>query len=415
MIDGKITEIRNSIDYEGPKFNASGLYVVPGFIDLHTHLREPGEEHKETIATGAKAAVRGGFTTVCAMPNTTPTMDTAAVLGRVIDLARNVPVHVLPIGAITTNREGIYLAELSRMAESGAIAFSDDGRGVADGMVARRAFEYVSDLGLPIAEHCEDLSLSTNGVMHEGALSTRLGLIGQPTLAEVTMLKRDIQLAELSGTHLHVCHISTRESCEAVAEAKKRGVHITAEVTPHHLFLTDDAVFGHDTENPEHSRYNTNAKVNPPLRSSDDVLACITALSSGVIDAVATDHAPHSLPDKNCEFDQAAFGISGLETALGILGTLVQRGELSLETIISALTTRPAQAWNLESELGKGAGTLSLGAAADITLLNLDHKWTVDSQNFQSRGHNTPLDGVDLTGRVIATVIDGEVVYKEHD
>ena len=418
IADGRIARVGPAIASDAPAFDATGLVVAPGFVDLHTHLREPGEEHKETIATGTAAAARGGFTTICAMPNTQPTVDSATVLARVIDATRGAPVRVLPIGAITVGRKGIQLAELADLAAAGAVAFSDDGNGVADSAVARRAFEYASDLGLPIAEHCEDLDLAGGGVMHEGFVATRLGLRGQPSLAEVTMIRRDIALAEHSQARLHICHISTVESCQAVADAKARGVTLSAEVAPHHLILTESAVSGTPPEGTSGAGYDTNAKVNPPLRSASDVAACIEALAAGVIDAVATDHAPHALPDKQCEFDNAAFGISGLETAFGVLGTLVARGahdDFSLETAIARLTIGPVRAWDLDRGDLRGLGTLSDGAPGDVAIIDPAAVWTVDPEQFASKGKNTPLRGMELTGRVVATISGGRIVHEERD
>ena len=351
--EGRVAALGADIDggAGAPVLEAGGRIVAPGFVDLHTHLREPGQEHKETVASGMAAAARGGFTTICAMPNTEPAMDGPAVVAQVQEAARGGPARVLCVGAVTRGRAGKRLAELAELRDAGVVAFSDDGDAIVGGTLARRAFEYASDLGLPIAEHCEDPGLAEGGVMHEGVVSTRLGLRGQAALAEVSIVERDLRLAEAVGARLHICHISTRESCEAVAEAKSRGVRVTAEVTPHHLLLTDACVAGENGMGgdgpPGGLLYDTNAKVNPPLRSEEHVAACIEALRSGVIDAVATDHAPHTVTDKQCEFDRAAFGISGLETAWGVLGTLVARGDLSLATAIERLTWGPVRAWDL--------------------------------------------------------------------
>ena len=370
--DGRVAAVGPDFAADGvPTLEAQGLVVAPGFVDLHTHLREPGQEHKETVASGMAAAARGGFTTICAMPNTEPPMDGPAVVAQVQEAARTAPgprIRVLCVGAITAGRRGERLAELAELRDAGVAAFSDDGQAVASGTLARRAFEYASDLGLPIAEHCEDPALAEGGVMHEGVVSTRLGLRGQAALAEVSIVERDLRLAEAAGARLHVCHISTRESCEAVAGAKARGVAVTAEVTPHHLLLTDEAVAGGEGagvgEAPGGLLYDTNAKVNPPLRSGEHVAACLEALRSGVIEAVATDHAPHAVTDKLCEFDRAAFGISALETAWGVMGTLVSRGALELGTAIERLTAGPVRAWSLDARAGlEGLGTLAVGAA----------------------------------------------------
>ena len=415
--DGRVAALGPAIEAEAPVLDAAGLVVTPGFVDLHTHVREPGDEHKETVASGMEAAARGGFTTICAMPNTAPAMDTPAVVAQVQEAARagaasGASVRVLCVGAITEGRAGERLAELADLREAGVVAFSDDGSAVVSPVLARRALEYASDLGLPVAEHCEDPALAEGGVMHEGVVSTRLGLRGQPTLAEVAIVDRDLRLSEASGARLHLCHLSTREACEAVAEAKARGVPVTAEVTPHHLLLTDAAVAGGGAT-PGGLRYETNAKVNPPLRSSEHVAACLEALRSGVIDAVATDHAPHAVTDKLCEFDRAAFGISGLETAWGVLGTLVARGALSLETAIARLTVGPVQAWSLDARAGlAGLGTLAEGAPGDVVLLDAESRWAVDPARFASKGKNTPLAGMELTGRVVATVSGGRLVWE---
>ena len=415
--DGRVAALGADIDGAGaPVLEAAGRIVAPGFVDLHTHLREPGQEHKETVASGMAAAARGGFTTICAMPNTEPAMDGPAVVAQVQEAARGGPARVLCVGAVTRGRAGQRLAELAELRDAGVVAFSDDGDSVAGGTLARRAFEYASDLGLPIAEHCEDPGLAEGGVMHEGVVSTRLGLRGQAALAEVSIVERDLRLAEAVGARLHICHISTRESCEAVAAAKSRGVRVTAEVTPHHLLLTDACVAGENGTGlggpPGGLLYDTNAKVNPPLRSEEHVAACIEALRSGVIDAVATDHAPHTVTDKQCEFDRAAFGISGLETAWGVLGTLVARGDLSLGTAIERLTCGPVRAWDLD-RVTPGLGRLAVGSPGDVALLDASSRWTVAPERFASKGKNTPLSGMELVGSVVATVSGGRVVWGE--
>ena len=413
--NGRVAQVAAGIQAEEPTLEARGLVVTPGFIDLHAHLREPGEEHKETVATGVAAAARGGFTTICAMPNTHPTMDTPAVVAQVLAAAQRAGgARVLPVGAITKSRAGVELAEMADLRAAGVVAFSDDGRGVASGTIARRALEYASDLGLPIAEHCEEPSLADGGVMHDGAVAARLGLRGQPSVAEAVMAERDLRLASLTGARLHLCHISTRETCEAIVAAKARGLPVSAEVTPHHLFLTDAIIAGQG-EAPGGLTYDTNAKVNPPLRSADDVAACIEALRDGVIDAIATDHAPHAIVDKACEFDQAAFGISGLETAFGVLGTLVARGTLDLPTVIKRLTIGAVRAWGIDRDDFRGLGTLTEGAPGDVTLLSPAAAWTVDVSRFASKGKNTPLAGISLTGRVVATVCGGRVLFEGRD
>jgi len=409
IVDGRIAEI--GADIASPngaqRVAASGLIVSPGFVDLHTHLREPGQEHKETIESGGRAAARGGFTTICAMPNTEPAMDTAAIIDGIVQRAENADCRVLPIGAVSKGREGRELTEFDALREAGAVAVSDDGDAVADNSLARRAFEYLSDIGIPLAEHCEDPAIAQGGVMHDGAVSARLGLLGQPAAAELSIVQRDIALAEASGAQFHACHISTEPSLHAIAEARARGLHVTAEVTPHHLWLTHDVVAGSS----EDLRYDTNAKVNPPLRTEADVQACIDALAAGVVDAVATDHAPHAAMDKQCEFDAAAFGISGLESAWGVVNSLVEAGRLSLTDAIERLTIGPVRAWNLDQGELRGLGTLQVGAPADLTLLSTDTVTRVEPESWASMGKNTPLAGHTLTGMVTLTISQGGIVW----
>ena len=415
--DGRVAAVGAALEADAPVLNAAGLVVAPGFVDLHTHLREPGFEHKETIATGTAAAARGGYTTVCAMANTDPTMDNAAVVAQVMERARGAPARVLPIGAITKGRLGKELSDMEELRAAGVVAYSDDGEGIADAGVARRAFDYAADLGLPISEHCEDLAIAgegrERGAMHEGAVSARLGLRGQPVVAELAMLERDIGLANLSGAPLHLAHVSTAPACAAIAAAKARGLRISAEVAPHHLFLTDAAVAGDASNGLDPlSAYDTNAKVAPPLRPAEHLAACIEALEAGVLDAVATDHAPHALQDKRCEFQEAAYGISGLETSFGILGTLVADGKLTLGAVIDRLTIGPVRAWGLDRADLHGLGTLSKGAPGDLTVVDPTARWTVDPERFASLGKNTPLAGRELTGRVVATVLGGRIVFE---
>lgn len=413
--DGRIAELGPDLPAGAgeTEINAAGLVVAPGFVDLHTHLRVPGEEHKETIASGTAAAARGGFTTICAMPNTQPAIDAAPMVASVLDAARGADARVLPIGAVTVGRKGRELAELAALRDAGAVAVSDDGDAVADTGVARRAFEYLADLDIPLAEHCEDPLLSAGGVMHDGVVSARLGLRGQPALAELSIVERDIALAEASGAALHCCHLSTAASLEAVDRARARGVRVTAEVAPHHLWLDHAAVAGCG----EQLRYDTAAKVNPPLRTRADVEACIDALAAGVVDAVATDHAPHASPDKHCEFDAAAFGISGLESAWSVVGSLVAAGRLTLEQAIARLTIGPVSAWSLDRRVTpsgeglRGLGTLQPGAPGDIVLLAPDAQTVVDPSQWASRGKNTPLAGQRLTGAVAATLLRGRLSW----
>jgi dihydroorotase len=395
----------------------AGWVVAPGFVDLHAHLREPGYEGKETIATGARAAARGGFTTICCMPNTNPVLDSAAMLDFVLDRARGVPARVRPIAAITRGEEGRELTEMMELAEAGAVAFSDDGCPVSSGRMMRLALQYAAPLELPLVEHCQDEDLVGAGVMHEGAISTLLGLPGWPAAGEEVMLARDLTLVRETGARYHAAHLSTAGSVALIRQAKAEGLPVTAEVTPHHLLLTDEWVAGERAGPlagalnelglavPAGVRYDTSAKVNPPLRSKDDCAALLAALLDGTIDAIATDHAPHTAVDKDCEFADAAFGISGFETALGALLALVHAGRLPLPTLIGALTERPARTWNLD------AGTLKPGALADLVVFDLDEEWTVDPARFASKGRNTPLAGLTLRGRVRMTLLGGAVVY----
>ncbi len=396
----------------------AGTVLTPGFVDLHAHLREPGFEAKETIRTGAEAAARGGFTTLCVMPNTEPVIDSPATIAYVLQRAQDVPARIRPIAAISKGEAGAELSEMAALAEAGAVAFSDDGRPVSNGRLMRSALEYAAPLGLPIVEHCQDEELVGSGVMHEGAISTLLGLPGWPTAGEVVMLARDLTLVRLTGARYHAAHLSTAGAVALVHQAKAEGLPVTAEATPHHLLLTDAWVAGERTGPladalralglpvPEGARYDTNTKVNPPLRTARDAAALLAGLLDGTIDAIATDHAPHTVTDKEGEFGEAAFGISGFETALAGLLALVHTGRLPLATLIAALTVRPAQAWGLD------AGTLAPGAAADLVIFDPDEVWTVDPARFASLGKNTPLAGIPLRGRVRQTWLGGTLVYE---
>ena len=404
---------------------AEGMVVAPGFVDLHCHLREPGYEHKETIATGTRAAARGGFTTVCCMPNTQPPIDRTAVVEYVkrTALAEGV-VRVLPIGCITRGQEGRELAQMAELAEAGVVGFSDDGHPVESSRLMRYALEYASMLNLPVIDHCEDLALAKGAEMNEGPIAARLGLKGNPAAAEEIAVARDLSLAELTGGWIHIAHLSTAGAVDLVRRAKARGIRVTAEVTPHHLTLTEDWVAGAVGRGkigllrPPDGRppYDTNTKVAPPLRTQRDVEALIEGLRDGTIDAIVTDHAPHAWEDKACEYGLAASGISGFETALSALLSLVHAGRVDLPTLISKLTWEPAR---LLAEQGRRSvssdlemlGTLRVGAPADVVVIDPDAEWVVDPQDFASKGRNTPLAGVTLQGRVVITLCGGRVVY----
>lgn len=402
---GAIERINPGIEAPGARVvEATGCLVVPGFIDLHTHLREPGFEQKGTIATETLAALRGGFTTICAMPNTNPAPDAADVLRALQErIERDACVRVLPIGCVTRGRAGKELAEIAELAAGGCVALSDDGNPVANARLMRNAMELAAALDLPISEHCDDPELSHGGSMNEGRVSERLGLPGQPEAAETAAIARNLALCEATGARLHIAHVTTARGLELVADAKRRGLPVTCEVTPSHLFLTEDSVFGNGPE----PAYDTNAKINPPLRTETDRRALLAGVNAGIIDAIATDHAPHAIEDKLCEFDDAAFGISCIETALGSLMTLVSRGELDLEATIRALTSGPATVFRFP----EGIGTLSPGAT-DITIIDPARRWTVDPLQFASKGRNTPLSGMELTGGVRAVIFNGAIAFE---
>ena len=381
--------------------NAEGLIVCPGFIDLHCHLRQPGQEEKETISSGSRAAARGGFTTICCMPNTDPPLDNQAAVDYVKSMAASEGVvRILPIGCISRGGKGQELAEMGELAEAGVIAFSDDGQPLRSSRLMRQAMEYSLAFGLPIIDHCEDADLSPGGLMNEGITATRLGLDGIPAAAEEIAVARDLILAQLSGARLHIAHVSTRGAVELIGRAKEKGVNVTAEVTPHHLTLTEERV----------GDYDTNAKVSPPLRTKEDIQALIQGLKEGVIDIIATDHAPHTENDKLCEFALAPFGISVFETALGSLMGLVHGGQLTTNLLIAKLTVEPAKI--IGNSYGK-MGSLEIGASADVTIFDPALEWVVDSSTFASKGRNTPLNGQRLKGKVMATIAQGKPVYKD--
>ncbi|HEY8425976.1 MAG TPA: dihydroorotase [Limnochordales bacterium] len=379
--------------------DARGAWVIPGAIDIHVHLREPGLEHKERIETGTRAAAAGGITAVACMPNTNPAIDTAAIVSHVYAIARAQGlVRVYVIGALTKGRQGQELAEMGEMADAGAVAFSDDGDTVMDASLMRSALLYAAQLGRPVVVHCMDASLARGGVMREGPVATRLGLPGIPAEAESIIVARDIALARATGARLHVAHVSTAESVRLVAEAKASGAAVTAEVTPHHLFLTDEALAGYDAS----------AKVNPPLGTEEDRQALRRALAEGIVDVVASDHAPHAPEEKEAELDQAPFGAVGLETMLAlVLGHLVREGVLSPMQAVAAVTSKPA------AVLGLPGGRLAEGAVGDITLFDPAGRWEVDPARLHSIGKNTPFAGWRLEGRPVGTVVGGRVVMLE--
>jgi dihydroorotase len=397
--DGTIRQIGPSIDATGAaEFDATGLIVAPGFIDMHVHLREPGFEHAETIETGARAAAAGGFTSVCCMPNTQPVNDSAHVTSYIVDRARRfAAVNVFPIGAITKNSAGEALAAFGSMKEAGIVAISDDGKPVMNARVARRAMEFAQALDLPYIEHCEDLHLSAGGDMHEGVESTRLGLRGIPRSSEDVMVARDLILAELTGVRYHVAHISSHHSVEMVGFAKKRGLRVTCEATPHHFVLADRDM----------APYDSNYKMKPPLREQPDVGAVKQGLMQGVVDAIATDHAPHAGAEKMQEFERCPFGIIGLETALGLaLEQLYHPGHVDLAHLIRLFTQNPARILSLDR------GALRTGGAADVTVFSLDREWTYDVHRSASKSSNTPFHGRKFMGGPVASVVAGEIVWR---
>ena len=394
--------------------DAAGLVACPGFIDLHAHLREPGYEYKETIASGAEAAARGGFTTLCCMPNTDPPIDSESVVEFVLRRARDAgPVRILPIGCVTRGRQGRELADLEELASAGAVGFSDDGDPVHDANLMRMALAYSADLGRPVSNHCQDIHLSGDGVMAEGPVATRLGLPGIPPAAEDAMIARDIALAEAAGGRLHIAHLSTASSVPLLRRAKELGLNVSAEVCPHHLTITDSWALGFQgKEGRSELAYDTYTKVYPPLRSQQDVDALVDALADGTIDCIATDHAPHDTAAKQVTYQDAAFGISVLETAFGSALKLVHEGRISLPALIERLTLGPA------GVLGPGyapLASLALGTPADIVLFNPLLEWTVDASKFASKGRNTPLDGSKLRGRALATIARGKIVYLSEE
>ncbi len=401
--NGKIVAVGQKLDPPAGKadpsttiIDARGKLVLPGLVDLHVHLREPGFEYKDTIQTGTAAAVAGGFTSVCCMPNTSPVNDNQSITEFILEQARLAGnAHVFPVGAITKGSEGKELAEIGELRHAGCVAISDDGQPVMNSLIMRRAMEYALAFDLPVIDHCEDLHLSEGGCMNEGLVSTQLGLPGIPSAAEDVMVARNLALAELTTARLHLAHLSTAGSVRMVRAAKSRGIRVTAEVCPHHFSLTEEAVRG----------FNTHAKINPPLRTWQDVQAIKEGLRDGTIDVIATDHAPHAVQDKQQQFAAAPNGIVGLETALPLTLALVEEGFLSLEAAVAKLTTEPARAFGLSK------GSLAPGADADVVVVDPEAQWEVDPARFRSKSRNTPFAGWKVKGRVITTIVAGRVVH----
>lgn len=396
---GKIVDIKTKIDGDGPKIiDASRLVVAPGFIDIHTHLREPGQEDKETIHTGSLAAAKGGFTSIACMPNTTPVNDNRGIIEYILSEAKkSAVVNIFPIGAVTKGQKGEELTDMADMVDAGAVAFSDDGLPIMNNYLMRRTLEYSKLLNTLIIDHCEDTNLSSGGVIHEGYYSYLLGLTGIPSFSEEIMVSRDIILAEKTDARIHIAHLSVKGAAELVREAKKKKLKVTAEVTPHHLFLTDASL----------ENFDTNLKVNPPLRTKDDVKALIEAVKNGVVDVFATDHAPHTPDDKEVELDQAPFGINGLETAVSLfLDKLVHKNIISLQKFIEMISTNPALILGFENK-----GRICIGADADLTILNLRKEIIVDVNRFKSKSRNNPFHGWKLKGAPEMTIVGGKIVY----
>lgn len=402
--NGRVVDLLNrgeAAPEDAHVLDATGLVVAPGFIDLHTHLREPGQEYKETVASGAAAAVAGGWTSICAMPNTDPINDNPAVTRFILDQAKAAELaNVFPIGAITKGSGGKELAEMGEMKKAGIVAVSDDGRPVPTSGMMRRAMEYARGFDLPVIDHCQDVSLSAGGVMHEGRWSLILGLKGMPAAAEDVDAVRDCVLAKLTRAKVHIAHVSTRGAIEAVRQAKNDGLQVSCEVTPHHWTLTDEAV----------AEYDTNTKMSPPLRSRDHVDAILAAMKDGTIDAIATDHAPHHLDEKGLEFDQAPFGITGLETAVGLAFDLVHQGLIDLERVVEMCATNPARIFGLTDR-----GSLKKGVHADITILDPQLEWVFDVNRSKSKSRNTPFHGRAMQGAAVATIVGGRLVYLHPD
>ncbi len=400
--DGHVAALNERLDVASdvPVIDAAGLVVAPGFIDLHVHLREPGFEYKETIETGCRAAVAGGFTAVCCMPNTNPVNDDPAVTKSIKAIAADVGLcRVFPIAALSKGQQGKQLAEIGETVAQGAVAISDDGHPVTDAQLMRRALEYAQSFGIPVAAHEEEATLAADGCMHEGEVSTRIGLRGQPAAAEEVMVARDIILAQMTGGRLHLCHLSTAGSLDLVRTAKSKGIAVTCEVTPHHFVLTDEDVAA--------ANYDPNWKMNPPLRSAADTEAVKQAIYDGTVDAIVTDHAPHHADEKALDFSEAPFGIVGLETAVSLAtDRLIRERVIGIMQLVRLMSTRPAKLFGLPG------GTLRIGSEADLTLLDLRARTTVDPAKFQSRSRNTPFTGMQLRGAPAVTIVGGKVVWK---
>ncbi len=400
--DGRVAEVAPPNNIRGKadeQFDARGLIVAPGFIDIHVHLREPGQSYKETIATGTAAAAVGGFTSVCCMPNTQPVVDSPEWVSWIQGPERGAVVNVFPIAAATQGSKGAVLTDFRALQRAGAVAITDDGKPILNDEIMRETLRIAAELNLPVIQHAEDTRVTEGCSMNESPTSFRLGLRGMSASAETCIVERDIHLAQqFSGARLHVAHLSTADALKAVRRGKRNKVHVTCEVTPHHFVLTDAAV----------GNYNTNCKMNPPLRSAADVEAIIVGLADGTIDAIATDHAPHALHEKIVEFERAAFGITGLETALGLSITHLHREhKISLARIVELLTAGPARVVDLN-----GRGTLSRGSHADVTIFDPKKRWTYEAAKGKSKSQNTPFDGAQLTGKVMATIVSGTIVYR---
>ena len=398
--DGKIVSVAKDIKREDSQvLDASGKVVIPGLIDMHTHLREPGREDEETIRTGTRAAAKGGFSSICCMANTTPCVDNQGVVEFIYSESKKAGlVNVYPIGAVTKGLAGKELAEIGELKRSGIVAISDDGNPILNSEIMRRAFEYSKMFGIPVISHCEDKSLSSDGVMNEGYVSILLGLRGMPPVAESVMVARDVQLAETTGASLHIAHVTCAHSINIIREAKKRGVKVSCEVTPHHFTLTEEAVQG----------FNTNAKMNPPLRTKDDIDAIKEGLRDGTIDAIASDHAPHTENEKDVEFDSAPFGVIGLETSLSLtIMELLDKGILTLSQLVEKMSANPARI------LGLKKGSLGVGMDADITVVDVEHKWVVDKAKLESKSKNSPFIGWELKGMATEVIVGGKVIIRD--